>query len=111
LLGVVAGDFTGTAVQVAVAGTALAEVGGAVLVESSVGPFLVSRVSDTTFSAVDGVCTHQGCTVTSAEGAAFVCPCHGSRYDRSGHVTGGPAQASLRQYVNQYADGVLRIAL
>lgn len=40
------------------------------------------------------VCTHLGCTVvTAADG--FSCPCHGSRFDRSGNVTKGPADRPL----------------
>lgn len=44
--------------------------------------------------AMSGVCTHLGCTVRE-EGEAFVCPCHGSRYDHEGHVVSGPAPANL----------------
>ena len=47
----------------------------------------------TTFSAVEAVCTHEGCTITGADGATYVCPCHGSRYNRSGQVVAGPARA------------------
>ncbi len=97
-LGKSAGQFAGNSVQVTVAGSALAAVGGAVLVESVAGVFLVARTSDAAFSAIEAVCTHEGCTVTGADGDIYVCPCHGSRYDRSGHVVAGPAKASLRQY-------------
>jgi cytochrome b6-f complex iron-sulfur subunit len=63
------------------------------------------------FSAIDAVCTHEGCTITGADGEAFVCPCHGSRYNRSGQVLAGPARASLRRYASTFTDGVLTIAL
>jgi len=111
LLGVSAGTFTGTAVQVAVTGSALANVGGAVLVESTAGVFLLSRTSDGAFSAIDATCSHESCTVTGADGATYVCPCHGSRYNRSGQVLAGPAMASLRRFVTTFADGVVTIAL
>ena len=110
-LGVVAGRFTGPAVQVTVAGSALGDVGGAVLVESTAGVFLLARTSASAFSAVEAVCTHEGCTITGADGATYVCPCHGSRYNRSGQVLAGPARASLRQYANTFTDGVVTIAL
>ena len=110
-LPVVAGRFSGPGVQVTVAGSALAEVGGAVLVESTAGVFLVARTSASTYSAVEAVCTHEGCTVTGADGAAYVCPCHGSRYSRGGQVLAGPAKAALRQYGTTAADGVVTIAL
>ena len=98
-------------VQVTVAGSALADVGGAVLVESTAGVFLLARTSESTFSAVEAVCTHEGCTITGADGATYVCPCHGSRYNRSGQVLAGPARASLRQYATTFTDGVVTIAL
>src|SRR5687768_7072590 len=110
-LGVLPGRFTGTTVQLTVAGSALADVGGAVLVESTAGVFLVARASASAFSAIEAVCTHEGCTITGADGATYVCPCHGSRYNRSGQVLAGPARASLRQYANTFTDGVVTIAL
>jgi thiosulfate dehydrogenase [quinone] large subunit len=98
-------------VRVNVAGSALANVGGAVLVESTAGVWLLARTAATTFSAVEAVCTHEGCTVTNADGDVYVCPCHGSRYNRSGQVTHGPATASLRQYPTAFAEGIVTIAL
>ena len=106
-----AGQFTGSGVQVTAAGSALADVGGAVLVESTAGVFLIARTSASAFSAIDAVCTHEGCTITGADGDTYVCPCHGSRYNRSGQVLAGPAKASLRQYATTFADGVVTIAL
>jgi len=110
-LGKIAGQFAGGNVQVTVAGSPLASVGSAALVESNAGVFLVSRSSDSAFTAIEAVCTHEGCTITGADGAIYVCPCHGSRYDHSGHVVQGPAKASLRQYTANFAGGVLTIAL
>jgi len=111
MLGVLSGRFTGSVVQVTAAGSALADVGGAVLVESTAGVFLIARTSASTFSAIDAVCTHEGCTITGADGATYVCPCHGSRYNRSGQVLGGPAKASLRQYATTFTNDVVTIAL
>ena len=111
MLPVLAGQFTGSRVQVNVAGSALADVGGAALVQSTAGVFLLSRTAESSFSAIEAVCTHEGCTITGADGSAYVCPCHGSRYNRSGQVLAGPARASLRQYGTTFADGVVTIAL
>lgn len=111
MLGKLSGRFTGAGVQVAVAGTALADVGGAALVESNAGLFLLARTGASAFTAIDGVCTHEGCTITGADGAAYVCPCHGSRYSRNGQVLAGPARASLRPYSTTFADGIVTIAL
>jgi len=110
-LGKSAGMFTGGNVQVTVSGSALTSVGGAVLVESVAGEFLLARTGDSKFSAIEAVCTHEGCTVTGTDGAVYVCPCHGSRYDRNGHVVLGPAQASLRQYATTFAGDVVTITL
>jgi Rieske Fe-S protein len=106
-----AGQFTGSGVRVNVAGSPLADVGGAALVESTAGVFLVARTSASAFTAIEAVCTHEGCTITGADGATYVCPCHGSRYSRSGQVLQGPATASLRQYPTTFAEGIVTIAL
>jgi Rieske Fe-S protein len=55
---------------------------------------IVGRAQDDTFVAFSASCTHLCCTVQFT-GNGFACPCHGSTYDLSGHVTGGPAPRSL----------------
>ena len=48
------------------------------------------------FFAMSAVCTHLGCmTRYAAAKKAIVCPCHGSRFDEQGQVTGGPAPTPL----------------
>jgi len=111
LLGVSNGQFTGAAVQISVAGSALADVGGAVLVQSTAGVFLVARVGASAFSAIDAVCSHESCTITGADGTTYVCQCHGSRYNRNGQVLAGPARAALRQFPTTFNDGIVTIAL
>jgi Rieske Fe-S protein len=111
MLAALSGVFSGSAVKITAAGSPLADVGGAALVQSVAGEFLVARTSASACSAVEAVCTHEGCTITGTDGAIYVCPCHGSRYDRSGHVVGGPATASLRQYAATFVDGVVTIAV
>jgi cytochrome b6-f complex iron-sulfur subunit len=110
-LPVLTGQFANSRVQVTTTGTALANVDGAALVESIAGVFLIARTSASTFSAIDAICTHEGCRVTTADGAIYVCPCHGSRYSRNGQVIQGPARSSLRQYNTTFANDVLTIAL
>jgi cytochrome b6-f complex iron-sulfur subunit len=57
--------------------------------------------------ALSAVCTHLGCIVNFAE-PEFKCPCHGSRYDRSGQVTNGPAIKPLRRVeLTLSADGLV----
>lgn len=44
--------------------------------------------------AISTICTHLGCVVKpNAEG--FECPCHGSRFDKTGGVVKGPAPRAL----------------
>src|SRR3954467_1556979 len=56
------------------------------------------RDEDGTLHAVSAVCTHLGCQVlwNSAE-RSWDCPCHGSRFDVTGHVIQGPAVKDLER--------------
>ena len=45
-------------------------------------------------AAISTTCTHLGCTVGLSD-TGFACPCHGSRFDQDGNVTGGPAPKPL----------------
>jgi cytochrome b6-f complex iron-sulfur subunit len=48
-------------------------------------------------AAISTTCTHLGCIVGLSE-TGFACPCHGSRFDQDGNVTGGPAPQPLPWY-------------
>jgi Rieske Fe-S protein len=57
--------------------------------------------------ALSLVCTHLGCTV-SVTPEGMICPCHGSRFDRSGAVLSGPAEQPLvRLTVEQSGDELI----
>lgn len=43
-------------------------------------------------------CTHQGCTVQPQTNGDYLCPCHGARFDRQGHVVQGPAERDLDRF-------------
>jgi len=45
-------------------------------------------------AAISTTCTHLGCIVGLSD-TGFACPCHGSRFDTDGNVTGGPAPKPL----------------
>nr|Q5CC93.1 RecName: Full=Cytochrome b6-f complex iron-sulfur subunit 1, cyanelle; AltName: Full=Plastohydroquinone:plastocyanin oxidoreductase iron-sulfur protein 1; AltName: Full=Rieske iron-sulfur protein 1; Short=ISP 1; Short=RISP 1; Flags: Precursor [Cyanophora paradoxa]CAH04960.1 Rieske iron-sulphur protein [Cyanophora paradoxa] len=58
---------------------------------------------------LNAVCTHLGCVVPwNASENKFMCPCHGSQYDRTGKVVRGPAPLSLAlAHVSVLEDGVV----
>ena len=93
------------------AGSPLASVGAAALVQSSSGNFLVSRTAQDAFTALTAICTHQQCTVSGFQNQLYVCPCHGSEYSTSGAVVKGPAPLGLRQFATRFAGNVLTITI
>jgi Rieske Fe-S protein len=66
--------------------------------ESSVGAFYLIYLNKNQFAAIDSYCTHAGCQVDYTDSAAFVCPCHGSRFNKQGDVVSGPATTNLLKY-------------
>jgi Rieske Fe-S protein len=106
------GNVSGTTVVVQIdASSPLAAVGGAAMVRSSGGAFLVARTAQETFSALTTICTHETCTITGFDNANFVCPCHGSRFTTTGRVVNGPANAPLRSFATVFTNNVLTISL
>jgi nitrite reductase/ring-hydroxylating ferredoxin subunit len=93
------------------AGSPLASVGSAALVQSPNGLILVAHTAADTFTAVTATCTHESCTITGFNGQAFVCPCHGSRFSTSGAVQNGPATRNLRSFATRFAGNVLTISV
>ena len=62
------------------------------------------------FHAISSVCTHLGCIVAHSEQEGFACPCHGSKFDAQGKVTGGPAPTGLAWLeVSLSPDGQLQV--
>lgn len=74
-------------------------------------PIYVLALREGGYAAVSPICTHRGCTV-NIEGVHLVCPCHGSTYDRAGHVLRGPAERPLERFpVAVTSEGELVIQL
>lgn len=69
-------------------------VGGALVVEKL--ELIVTQPVAGQFAGFSAECTHAGCIVNRVEGAALVCPCHGSRYGLDGSVEQGPAPRALK---------------
>jgi cytochrome b6-f complex iron-sulfur subunit len=109
-LSTVSGTVSNGAVTVNVATGPLAASGGMALVSSTAGQFLVTRTGASTFVALTAQCTHEACVVSLGTGSSFVCPCHGSEFDTSGHVLVGPASTPLRQFQTQFANNILTIS-
>src|SRR5262245_8310068 len=93
------------------AGSPLSTVGGAALIQSNSGAFLVAHVGQDTFNAITAVCTHEQCTVNEFGNSTFQCPCHGSQFSTSGSVVRGPASQPLRRFNTSFANNVLTISL
>jgi Rieske Fe-S protein len=55
---------------------------------------IVAQTSAGHFVAFSSLCTHACCPV-SFTGKEFTCPCHGSTFNLTGQVTGGPAPTAL----------------
>jgi menaquinol-cytochrome c reductase iron-sulfur subunit len=56
----------------------------------------VIRHADNTATVFSPICTHLGCQFDWKDGLKqFLCPCHGSVFDISGNVLGGPAPRPL----------------
>lgn len=57
------------------------------------------RLDDGGFLALHLKCTHLACVVSwDDEEGSFVCPCHGSRFDRTGAVLNTPALRPLGRF-------------
>jgi len=76
---------------------ALQRVGGVALVGLLNGrQVAVVRASAKKYAAVDRTCPHAGATVIT-EGAGWLCPLHGSRFDVDGDRISGPTPSGLRK--------------
>jgi cytochrome b6-f complex iron-sulfur subunit len=89
----------------------LNSVGSPALVRTSAGDLLVARTAQDVVTALTAVCTHEACTITGFQSSAFVCPCHGSRFNTSGAVLNGPATRALRTFATQFAGTTLSITV
>jgi cytochrome b6-f complex iron-sulfur subunit len=77
----------------------LETVGASEVIETEADKIIVARSGPAEIIACSAICTHKGCIVNyEHDNKQFVCPCHGSRFDLSGHVTHGPAKRDLQKY-------------
>lgn len=61
-------------------------------------------------AVVSAVCPHEGCEVEwDAASAAFLCPCHDSRFDAGGARVAGPAERGLARVPARVTGDVLEV--
>ena len=57
------------------------------------------KVNEANLMAIYQVCPHLGCLVPYiASEKRFICPCHGSTYERNSQYVRGPAPRSMDQF-------------
>lgn len=68
-------------------------------VSNPIGKYWLTR-TDKGVRAIYKVCTHLGCLYNwQDQENKFICPCHGSQFDYTGHYIQGPAPRSLDIFV------------
>ena len=108
----VSGAVNGSTITVNVdAASPLNTVGNAAVVNTSRGALLVARTGQTTFTALNAVCTHEVCTITGYQGGTYVCPCHLSEFSTTGAVVRGPANRPLASYPTSFVAPTLTISI
>jgi cytochrome b6-f complex iron-sulfur subunit len=67
-------------------------------------PIIIIRKTETEFTVLSAVCTHQGCTVNdpNISGKSITCPCHGSKFNLTGGVMSGPANGALTSFASTF---------
>lgn len=63
---------------------------------------VIKKVEDAVF--LSSSCTHLGCKINKLENGELLCPCHGSRFSKSGQVLKGPANDPLPQFNHHYQE-------
>jgi Rieske Fe-S protein len=65
-------------------------------------PFALKQKQNNEFTALEMICTHNGCPIELTTSNKFKCPCHGSLFDEEGKVTSGPANDNLSTFQIQF---------
>ncbi len=71
---------------------------------------IVARVAAGDFTAISQICTHASSNVAfQSSSTSFLCPSHGSRFDKDGAVVNGPATKPLHKYNTKLTASSLRV--
>lgn len=90
------GSASGSGAGQVIATVAAVPVGGAILQKANNTTYVVAQETAGNITAHLGICTHEGCPLTTIAGANADCPCHGSQFNVfSGAVEKGPAVKPL----------------
>jgi Rieske Fe-S protein len=80
--------------------------GGVRSVNLPEGPVMLENVGGGEVRAFSAICTHLGCIIQwHQDQKAFICPCHGGKYDFDGKVTYGPPPRPLDPLAVQVRSG------
>lgn len=91
--------------------TELAAVGSSKVANGIILVRIAAGNTNTAFTAVQVACTHQGTAINYDNNQGiFVCPLHGSEYDKNGNVIMGPAVASLKHYTVSVSGNSLTVS-
>ncbi len=72
------------------------------------GALYAFSVDGTSYTVLDGTCTHLGCIVQWDAGAdQFACHCHAATFSRDGAVVSGPPPRPLRTLETKIEEGAL----
>lgn len=85
----------------------LAEVGGAVPVDTGARKLMLIRVSEDEVVALDRICTHAVCDMAPGvdgtwDGEKLTCLCHFSEFSATGEVLKGPATRDLQRFTVEF---------
>lgn len=91
----------------------LGQAGGFKALKVKDTPVIIIHREENVFQTFSLQCTHKGCKLSwKTESQHFICPCHGSKFDRLGKVVSGPADTALTEYKTVYKeDGSLVIEI
>jgi cytochrome b6-f complex iron-sulfur subunit len=87
-------------------------VGTALMFKFGTRPAMLIHHADNTWTALDAVCTHLGCTVQFDPAKNRIsCACHGGEYDpHTGRNIGGPPPRPLRSFVVKVEAGAVLVS-
>ena len=72
-------------------------------------PIIVTRISETVYTALSSRCTHLGCELSLPEKNIITCKCHKSQFDLNGKVLHKPAKKSLKAFSAKLDGSILTI--